>query len=98
MPLNVTEIRPGAMGQSPVVDQHGRKTGEGPPSGGGGMEPRIAKLESDVGHIQDDVREIKIDIRGMRNDAKEDFRILFGAIIVVALGLASLMGKAFGWL
>jgi hypothetical protein len=30
-------------------------------------------------------------------DAREDFRILFGALIVVALGLAGLMAKGFRW-
>mgnify|MGYP000722284598 FL=1 len=27
-----------------------------------------------------------------------DFRLIFGAIITVALGLAALMAKGFGWL
>jgi hypothetical protein len=62
------------------------------------MEPRIAKLESDVGHIQTYVSEIKTDLRELKKDQKTDFRILFGAIIFVALGLAGLMAKGFGWL
>jgi hypothetical protein len=65
---------------------------------GGGLEARIAKLESDVGHIQSDVKEIKMDIRELRKDGKNDFRILFSAIIFVALGLAALMAKSFGWI
>ena len=43
-----------------------RQGGSGPatPTGGdGGMEARIAKLESDVGHIQTDVADIKADLR-----------------------------------
>ncbi len=36
--------------------------------GGGGMEERIAKLESDVEHIQTDMSDIKIDIREIRSD------------------------------
>jgi hypothetical protein len=62
------------------------------------MDARIAKLESDVDHMQSDVREIKQDIREMKIDARTDFRILFGSIIGVAIGLAGLMAKGFGWI
>jgi len=62
------------------------------------MDARIAKLESDVDHIQSDTREIKQDIREMKVDARTDFRILFGSIIGVAIGLAGLMAKGFGWI
>jgi hypothetical protein len=70
-----------------------------------GMMSRIAKLESDVAHIQSDVREIKLDVREIRQDIKDiraearsDFRLLFGSIIGVAVGLAALMAKSFGWI
>lgn len=33
----------------------------------------------------------------MRANARGDFRILFGAIISVALGLAAIMVKGFHW-
>ncbi|MGK3142089.1 hypothetical protein [Pantoea sp. C2G6] len=65
--------------------------------GGGDMESRIAKLESDVNHIQNDIKDIKSDVREIKKDAKTDFRILFGALITVALGLAGLMAKGFHW-
>lgn len=61
------------------------------------LETRVAVLESDVAHIKDDVREIKSDIREIRNDMKTDFRLLFGAIIAVALGLAALLAHGFHW-
>ena len=84
----------------PVKRQHG-----GSNDGGGTVEARIARLESDVAHIQRDIGEIKIDLREMRSDIKDvrvelksDFRLAFGAIIAVALGLAGLMAKGFGWL
>lgn len=73
-------------------------------SGGddGRMEARVAKLEATVGNIQrdikglkDDVRAVKIDITGIRTT---DFRLIFGVIIAVALGLAGLMAKGFHWL
>ncbi len=70
-----------------------------------GMMSRIAKLESNVAHIQSDVREIKQDLREIRQDVKDiridarsDFRLMFGSLIGVALGLAALMAKGFGWI
>lgn len=65
--------------------------------GGSRMASRIAKLESDVDHIQSDIREIKQDIREIKVDARTDFRVLFGSLIGVAIGLAALMAKGFGW-
>ena len=62
------------------------------------MEARMAKLESDVGHIQSVLVDIKTDTREIKKDAKEDFRILFGALIVIALGLAGIMAHGFKWL
>ncbi|HET8695965.1 MAG TPA: hypothetical protein VFO94_00685 [Gammaproteobacteria bacterium] len=62
------------------------------------MHARLAKLESDVGHIQEDVREVKIDLKEIKSDAKIDFRLLFGALLAVAIGLGGLMARGFGWL
>jgi hypothetical protein len=70
-------------------------------SGGGphdpGMEARVAKLEAHIEHIQGDLNEIKSDIREIKRDARTDFRLLFGALIFVALGLAGLLAKGFHW-
>ncbi|MBB5047522.1 hypothetical protein HNR60_002279 [Rhodopseudomonas rhenobacensis] len=71
-----------------------------PPDGGGtfdGMGPRIAKLEAAVEHIQRDIGDIKTDLRTLRDNARGDFRLLFGAIISVAVGMAGLMAKGFHW-
>ncbi|MCC8421483.1 hypothetical protein J8V12_11130 [Photorhabdus thracensis] len=62
------------------------------------MEARVARLESDVEHIKKSIDEVKTDVREMRKDARSDFRLLFGAIIAVALGLAGLMAKGFHWI
>lgn len=64
----------------------------------GAMEARIAKLESAVEFIQRDIADIKTDVRSLRADARVDFRTLFGALIVVAVGLAGILAKGFGWL
>lgn len=69
--------------------------------GGGisdGMEARVAKLEASSEFIQREITDLKSEIRGMRNDARSDFRLMFGAIIAVALGLAGIMAKGFGWI
>jgi hypothetical protein len=68
----------------------------------GGMEPRIAKLEASVEHVQQDIRDIKSDIHDICGDITgirtTDFRIIFGAIIAVALGLAGLIAHGFRWI
>ncbi|OUS53809.1 hypothetical protein BM607_003175 [Shewanella sp. SACH] len=62
------------------------------------MEPRVARLESDVENIKITLSDIKSDVREIKRDARTDFRLLFGTIITVALGLAGLMAKGFHWL
>ncbi|EGG3070595.1 hypothetical protein MOR33_004444 [Salmonella enterica] len=61
------------------------------------LEARVAKLESDVEHIKSTVQEIRGDVRELRRDHRSDFRLIFGAIITVALGLAGIMAKGFHW-
>jgi hypothetical protein len=66
------------------------------------MAGSVGKLEADVAHIQKDLgefkAEMKTDLGKMRDCMDRDFRVLFGAIIAVALGLGGLMAKGFGWL
>jgi hypothetical protein len=67
----------------------------------GGMEAKIAQLETKVELMKEDISELRVDMRAMRGDIASirttDFRLLFGATITVALGLAGLMGKGFHW-
>lgn len=61
--------------------------------GGGtydGMDGWQSSVEARLG-------ELKTEIHGLRTDARSDFRLLFGAIIAAALGLAGLMAKGFHW-
>lgn len=66
------------------------------------MEARIAKLEVAVEYIQRDVAELKAGMRELRTEVHHirttDCRILFGALISVALGLSAIMANGFGWL
>ena len=59
------------------------------------MESRITRLVAAMEHMQRDIAELKADVRSIRTT---DFRIMFGALITVALGLATIMAKGFGWL
>ena len=63
-----------------------------------GMEARVAKLEAVLEHIGREMTDMKADIRTLRDNARTDSRVLFGAIIAVALGLAGLLAKGFHWL
>lgn len=66
------------------------------------MEARVARLETTVGNMQRNITELKDDVRAIRAEIvgirTTDFRLLFGAIITVALGLGGLLAKGFGWL
>lgn len=61
------------------------------------MEAKVVKLENAVEYMQRDISEIKMDIREIQKDFRTDFRLLFGAIIAVALGLTGLIAKGFHW-
>jgi hypothetical protein len=62
------------------------------------MEARLAKVEAALEHIGREMTDIKGDVRTLRDNARTDFRILFGAVIAVAIGLAGLIAKGFHWL
>lgn len=85
------------------VIQGGWPTPQPLQTGGGdgtsdGMEARVAKVEAAIEFIQRDLADIRTEMRALRADARTDFRLLFGSLIGVALGLAGLMAKGFGWL
>ena len=86
-----------------------KKVIEATSGGGGNVERQLGKLESDVEHIKTAVGTLKTEARELRSEMRSDigklrdlherdFRILFGAIIFVAIGIASIMAKSFGWL
>ncbi|EKN5078636.1 hypothetical protein DYG74_21635, partial [Yersinia enterocolitica] len=62
----------------------------------------VEHIKKSLDEVKSDVREIKRDIRSefneVKRDSKTDFRLLFGAVIAVALGLSGLMAKGFHWL
>lgn len=64
----------------------------------GQIEPRLARIETVLEYVQRDVGELKGDVREMRKEHRSDFRMLFSAIITMALGMAAMMAKMFNWL
>ncbi|MCA6972119.1 MULTISPECIES: hypothetical protein [Pectobacterium] len=78
--------------------QHREKGSDSSGGGGGMLEARVGKVESDVEHIKNTMKDIKDDVREIKRDSRTDFRLLFGAIIAVALGLAGLIARGFHWL
>lgn len=66
----------------------------------------LTDLKTEVRELRSDLKtevaglrsELKAEVSCLRSEARADFRLLFGAILTVAVGLASLMAKSFGWL
>ncbi len=63
-----------------------------------GIKVDVAVLKADVHYIKHDMSDMKSDIRVVKDRQERDFRLLFGAIIFVALGMTGVMAKGFGWL
>lgn len=73
------------------------------------VETRLSELRQDVAQLRSDVNSGFGDIRQrfnrvddkfgeVREKQERDFRLLFAALITVALGLAALMAKGFQWI
>lgn len=64
-----------------------------PPSGGS----ETARLTYAIEALTKSIDRLDIEIRTLRGDARSDFRLLFGAIITTALGLAAMIAKVGHW-
>lgn len=62
------------------------------------MEGRLMAIETHLGYLKEDVGELKVEAREIRHTQERDFRLLFGCLIAVALGLAGLLAKGFHWI
>jgi hypothetical protein len=96
MPLRAAELE--------MVGMNHLAGGDGP-SHDRGMEARVAVLQELAAAIKQamvdlrqDVREANRRVDALRTALQRDFRLLFGAIISVAIGLAAMMGHGFHWL
>jgi hypothetical protein len=61
------------------------------------MEARIAVLEEIAVSTRATLKDLRNDLRTVRARQEADFRILFAALIGVALGMAGLVAKGFHW-
>jgi chromosome segregation ATPase len=74
----------------------------------GDVKELRAELKSDIKDVRSDfnelraeirteIKDVRAEIKDVRAEARTDFRLLFSALIAVALGLAGLMAKGFHW-
>lgn len=78
------------------LSKTGLETGGGP-GDSGGMEARVAVLEQIAKTTSETLKEIKDELVRVRDRQERDFRLTWGGMIIVALGLAGLMAKGFKW-
>lgn len=90
------------------MDGANNLAGGGSPPHDPNMEARVAVLEEiaaatkqATAGLWQEMRDLRSDTNRrfdlMRDAMERDFRILFGALITVTLGLAALMAKGFHW-
>jgi hypothetical protein len=65
---------------------------------GRGLVYHISYIKRDIQDLKGNIKDVRSDIRDIRTDMRTDFRITFGALIAVALGLAGIMARGFGWM
>lgn len=56
---------------------------------------RVARVETGIDFLRSDMKNLGDGLLAVRTT---DFRLMFGALIAVALSLAAMMAKGFGWL
>jgi hypothetical protein len=72
------------------------------------LEARVVRLETAMESVQSNISEIKLDLRAFRKEVlnqfesqrkehKADLFKIFGAGATMAISLAGLMAKGFGW-
>ena len=66
--------------------------------GGGNLETRLAKLESDVKNINSNLILMWDDLVDFRKDVKTDFHLLWVAFNLSLFGIVAILAKGFGWL
>lgn len=66
------------------------------------MQAMQNAIRSEMREARTELREFQNETRSefkdVRRSATADFRILFGALIAVAIGLAGAMARGFGWI
>lgn len=62
------------------------------------LPARVAVLEQIAKDTRDVLKDMREDSKAMRERSERDFRLLFGALITAALGMAGLLAHGFKWL
>jgi hypothetical protein len=100
--LLCAEVPPSAAEQE--MDGLNNLAGGGSPPHDPGMEARVAVPEEIASatkqatmDLRQEVRETNRRVDALRDAVENNFRIMFGALITTALGLAALMAKGFHW-
>lgn len=70
-----------------------------------GVSGEFAGVRAEFGTVRSEFRtefasmrgEFRDELRAVRERQERDFRLLFGALISLGIGLASVMAKSFGW-
>lgn len=62
------------------------------------LRDRIESMRDPIDGMRDRMDAVRDRMDGLRDRMERDFRVLFGALIAVTLGLAGLMAKGFHWL
>ncbi len=61
------------------------------------LGPEMARLSFAIELLTKSIERLDREIATLRSDARSDFRLLFGAVIASALGLAGLIAKTAHW-
>ena len=64
----------------------------------GQVETRLAVVETKLVTLEAGVVRTEAAVLRLQDNARTDFRLIFGALIGTGLGLASMMAKGFHWI
>ncbi|WP_426174564.1 hypothetical protein [Massilia sp. TWR1-2-2] len=64
----------------------------------GAVESKLAELGERVARLETGVEYFYSELKNVSQRQITDFRLMFGSLITVAIGLAGMMAKGFGWL
>src|SRR6187402_1976988 len=64
----------------------------------GEMREFRSEMREFKGEMREFQKEVRSEFRDVRHQARTDFRLLFGALISLAIGMATLMAKGFHWI
>lgn len=66
------------------------------------VETRLSDLRGDIGDLRAEMlafrSEMSAEFRNVRERQERDFRLMFGALITLGVGLAGLMAHGFKWI